>query len=749
MIKCKFVILSLLLLIFAQSGIAQDSDPGNLTLERIFSSREFSRERFGPAFWSNDGSSYTTLEPSGEIEGSFDIVQYNPNNHAQKIVISAAQLIPVDTNTPLNIENYAIAPDDKTVLIYTNSQRVWRQNTRGDYWLLNLDNWDLNQLGGVAPSSSLMFATYSPNSDNVAFISGNNIYVEDMRTKNITQLTFDGSNTIINGTFDWVYEEELSLRNGYRWSPDGKHIAFWQLDAEEVGEFYMINTTDSIYTKIVPVQYPKAGTTNSAARIGVVNTRDGAKRWLDIPGNPQEQYIARMEWAHNSEEVVIQLLNRLQNTLQIIVGNIETGETTTVFTEQDEAWVDINDDFRWIENGDSFIWFSERDGWKHIYKISINGNEIVLLTPGNFDVVSIQSIDEKNGVIYFVASPDYATQRYLYRTSLEGSGEIVRITPDQLSGTHSYNISPNSQWAFHTYSSYDIPPITELISLPDHTSIVLLNDNESLHTNVSKLKKNSVEFFQISISEDDELDAWLIKPYNFDPQKRYPLLLYLYGGPAAQTVLDRWSGSRYLWHQMLAQEGYLVMSIDNRGTPAPRGRDWRKVIYKKIGILDTSDQAKALRSVLLERSYIDPERIGIWGWSGGGTMSLNQIFRYPDLYKTAIAVAPVTDLRLYDTIYQERYMGLPDENSYEYTIGSPIAFAENLEGNLLIIHGTGDDNVHYQNTEVLVNELVRNNKHFSMMSYPNRTHGIYEGKNTSRHLYELMTRYLRENLPVH
>ncbi len=353
--------------------------------------------------------------------------------------------------------------------------------------------------------------------------------------------------------------------------------------------------------------------------------------------------------------------------------------------------------------------------WKHLYKISINGNEIALLTPGNFDVVSIQSIDEKNGVIYFVASLDYATQRYLYRTSLEGSGEIVRITPDQLSGTHSYNISPNSQWAFHTYSSYDIPPITELISLPDHTSIVLLNDNESLHTNVSKLKKNSVEFFQISISEDDELDAWLVKPYNFDPQKRYPLLLYLYGGPAAQTVLDRWSGSRYLWHQMLAQEGYLVMSIDNRGTPAPRGRDWRKVIYKKIGILDTSDQAKALRSVLLERSYIDPERIGIWGWSGGGTMSLNQIFRYPDLYKTAIAVAPVTDLRLYDTIYQERYMGLPDENSYEYTIGSPIAFAENLEGNLLIIHGTGDDNVHYQNTEVLVNELVRNNKHFSMM----------------------------------
>ena len=375
--------------------------------------------------------------------------------------------------------------------------------------------------------------------------------------------------------------------------------------------------------------------------------------------------------------------------------------------------------------------------------------KLQLLTPGNFDVVSIQSIDEKNGVIYFVASPDYATQRYLYRTSLEGSGEIVRITPDQLSGTHSYNISPNSQWAFHTYSSYDIPPITELISLPDHTSRVLLNDNESLHINVSKLKKKSVEFFQISIGEDDELDAWLIKPYNFDSQKRYPLLLYLYGGPAAQTVLDRWSGSRYLWHQMLAQEGYLVMSIDNRGTPAPRGRDWRKVIYKKMGILDTSDQAKALRSVLLERSYIDPERIGIWGWSGGGTMSLNQIFRYPDLYKTAIAVAPVTDLRLYDTIYQERYMGLPDENSYEYTIGSPIAFAENLEGNLLIIHGTGDDNVHYQNTEVLVNELVRNNKHFSMMSYPNRTHGIYEGKNTSRHLYELMTCYLRENLPVH
>ncbi len=749
MIKYKIVILSLLLLIVAQLGIAQDSDSGNLTLERIFSSQEFSQGRFGPAFWSNDGSRYTTLEPSGEIEGSFDIVQYNPNNHARKIVISAAQLIPVDTNTPLIIENYTIAPDNKTVLIYTNSQRVWRQNTRGDYWLLNLDNWDLNQLGGVAQPSSLMFATYSPNGDKIAFVSGNNIYVEDIKTKNITQLTFDGSNTIINGTFDWVYEEELSLRNGYCWSPDGNHIAFWQLDAKDVGEFYMINTTDSLYTEIVPVQYPKAGTTNSTGRIGVVNIRDSVKRWLDIPGNPQEQYIARMEWAHNSEEVVIQLLNRLQNTLQIVVGNTETGETTTVFTEQDEAWVDINDDFRWIENGDSFIWLSERDGWKHIYKVSNNGNEISLLAPGNFDVVSIQSIDEKNGLIYFIASPDNPTQRYLYRTTLQEGGDIVRITPDRLSGTHSYKISPNSQWSFHTYSSYDTPPITELISLPDHTSIVLLNENESLHTNVSNLKRNSVEFFHISIDEDDELDAWLIKPYNFDPQKRYPLLLYLYGGPAAQTVLDRWSGSRYLWHQMLAQEGYLIMSIDNRGTPAPRSRNWRKAIYNKLGILDTSDQAQALKSVLFERSYIDSERIGIWGWSGGGTMSLNQIFRYPDLYKTAIAVAPVTDLRLYDTIYQERYMGLPDENSYEYTIGSPITFAEKLEGNLLIIHGTGDDNVHYQNTEVLINELVRNNKHFSMMSYPNRTHGIYEGMNTSRHLYELMTRYLRENLPVY
>ena len=375
-------------------------------------------------------------------------------------------------------------------------------------------------------------------------------------------------------------------------------------------------------------------------------------------------------------------------------------------------------------------------------------------------MISVQSIDEKDGSVYYIASPDNPTQRYLYRSALDGSGKVERVTPISQNGSHKYQISPDSKWAFHTYSSFDTPPVIELVRLPEHKTIRTLADNSELWEKLSKLKKHPTEFFRIDIGAPRFhggklapatagvlLDGWCMKPPDFDSEKQYPLFFYVYGEPAGQTVMDRWGEEKYLWHLMLAQRGYLVMSVDNRGTPAPRGRAWRKCIYRRIGILASADQAAATRAIIKSRPYIDPARIGIWGWSGGGSMSLNAIFRYPDLYHTAMAIAFISNQRFYDTIYQERYMSLPDDNEEGYKNGSPITYAHQLKGNLLIVHGTGDDNCHYQNCQALVNELIKHNKHFTMMSYPNRTHSIKEGENTRRHLYELLTRFLNENLP--
>lgn len=723
----------------------QTPDSTLLTLERIFSSREFAAERFGPARWVDNGAGYTTLESSTETSGGTDIVRYETATGRREILVSAARLVPAGVKSALNIDDYQWSPDRQRLLIFTNSQRVWRRNTRGDYWVLDLTTWQLRQLGGNAKPSALMFAKFSPDSRAAGYVRENNIYVEDLSSGKIIQITSDGSRTIINGTFDWVYEEEFDLRDGWRWSPDSKAIAFWQLDAAGVRDFLLINNTDSLYSFVIPVQYPKVGTTNSACRVGVVSASGGETRWLDVPGDPRNNYIARMDWAASSEEIVLQHVNRLQNTNEVMLGNARTGAVRTMITEKDSAWVDVGDDLHWLENGKQFTWVSERDGWRHVYLISRDGAKARLITPGAYDVESVQNIDEPGGWLYFIASPDNPAQRYLYRTRLDGKGGMERLTPADLRGTNSYNISPDTKWAFHNYSTIDMPRSTVLVSLPEHKVVRQLASNQKLRAKVRTLKQKSSEFFRVNIGGGGELDGWMMKPYNFDASKKYPVLFHVYGEPAGQTVLDNWGGNK-LWHLMLAQQGYIVISVDNRGTPAPRGRAWRKSVYRQIGILASQDQAAACR-VIRRWPFVDSTRIGIWGWSGGGSMTLNMMFRAPELYHTGMSVAPVTDQRYYDTIYQERYMGLPGGNPDGYKNGSPVTFAHQLQGHLLLVHGTGDDNVHYQSSEALINALVKANKPFTMMAYPNRSHGIFEGQGTTRHLYELLTRYLQEHLP--
>jgi dipeptidyl-peptidase-4 len=724
--------------------VAQRTQP--LTLDRIFASPEFASQRFGPARWLEDGS-YTTVEPSRATNGTgaLEIVRYDARSGRRRVMISAAQLTPATRTTPLVVEDYTWSDDGARLLIFTNSQRVWRQNTRGDYWVLDVGVGRLRQLGGDAPESTLMFAKFSPGGDRVGYVRQNNVYVEDLVSGEITQLTHDGSTTIINGTFDWVYEEEFSLRDGFRWSPDGTQIAYWQLDASGIRDFYLINNTDSLYSFVIPIQYPKTGTTNSAGRVGVVPAAGGRTTWFAIEGDPRNNYIARMEWAANSDEIVVQYLNRLQNTNRVMLGTAATGAVRTVFTDTDDAWVDVVDDLRWLDEGRRFTWVSERDGWRRAYLVSRDGGNVTPITPAETDVMSVELINEADGWLYYIASPDNAAQRYLYRVRLDGRGDAERISPAD-PGTHGYQISPDGTWAFHTYSTFGTPPVISLVSLPDHRVIRTVADNAPLQQRLATVNALETEFFRVDVGEGVELDAWMMRPHNFDPARKYPILFFVYGEPAGQTVLDRWGGVRYLWHTLLTERGYIVASMDNRGTPAPRGRDWRKIVYGEIGTISSQDQANGVRRIIADRPYVDGDRVGIWGWSGGGSSTLSAMFRYPDVYHTGMSVAPVPDQRYYDTIYQERYMGLPQENVEGYRNGSPITYADRLVGNLLVVHGTGDDNVHYQGTEALINRLIEHNKDFTMMAYPNRSHGIYEGRGTTRHVYGLLTRYLMENL---
>ncbi|MGA7838393.1 MAG: S9 family peptidase [Ignavibacteriaceae bacterium] len=746
----KKLLILLIIFYYIQPVLAQEKkeDKSIITLERLFERGSFSSERFGPVRFLDNGKGYTSLESSEDVKDARDIIKYDTESGDREILVSASLLIPEDDTTALAISNYEWSPDKNMLLIFTNTARVWRYNTRGDYWVLNLSTKKLMKLGGNAPESSLMFTKFSPDNKKVAYVSEHNVFVQNLSDGKITQLTFDGSKTTINGTFDWVYEEELDDRDGFRWSPDSKHIAYWQLDASGIGEFLMINTTDSIYSYTIPVQYPKAGTTNSACKVGVVSADGGETIWMKVPGDSRNNYIARMDWTGNSDEIYVQHLNRLQNKLDIMLCDIKSGDAKTILTENDKAWIDVNDDMHWFNDGKNFTWVSERDGWRHVYDVSRDGENVKLLTPGNFDVIEIESIDFDNGWIYYIASPENPTQRYLFRVSLDGKGTIEQITPKELSGTNSYQVSDGSNYAIHNFSNINTPNTTDLVELPSHKVVRSLVTNEKLKETINALKKLPVEFFKVDIGNNLKLDGWMVKPPNFDPEKKYPVLYYLYGHPAAQTVVDRWGGFNYLWYLMLAQHGYIVMSVDNRGTPAPRGREFRKYLYKNVGGVTSKDQADAMKGIIDNYSFVDATRIGVWGWSGGAVSTLNLMFRYPDIFNTGMAVAPVTDERLYDTIYSERYMGLPADNADGYKESAPLTYAHQLKGNLLVVHGSGDDNVHYQNTERLINELVKYNKTFSMMEYPNRSHGIYEGAGTRLHLYTLLTNYLYHNLPA-
>ena len=717
-----------------QTGMA---DKSQLTLNRIYGGDEFKTSTKG--FRWHNGSEYTALEDSKAEKGQ-ELVAYDAATGERSVLVSASELIPDGLDTPIKVEDYSFSKNSALALIYTNSKRVWRKNSRGDYWLLDRTAGKLRQLGGEADPASMMFAKFSPDGSKVAFVRERQIFVEDLLTQNIRCLTPNSSTTIVNGTADWVNEEELNIRDGFRWSPCGEAIAYWQFDVDGVAPYPLVNNTKALYPEITWVPYPKVGQRNSACRIGVVSLASQKTVWMQLPGDPREHYVSTISW--HQEQLLIQQLNRHQNVKRVFAANRQNGVVEKIAVDRDEAWIEADEKISIVGNGRVAL-LSERTGWRKLHLFDQDGGSQVM-APGDFDVIETVHLDEKQDHFYFLASPKKATQRYLYRAALDGTS-AERITPKGFRGVNLYEISPDGNWAFHTHSTFDEPPKTTLVSIPEHDASQKLITNQKLKRKIGRLERLPTEFLRIK-AEGVEYDAWFIKPPGFDPKKKHPLVIYVYGEPADTTVVDRWNGQSYLWHLMLAQRGCFVVSIDNRGTRVPRGRDWRKSIYGKIGVLPPKDQAAALKQLLKDHPYLDADRIAIWGWSGGGSMSLNAVFKYPDLYGTAIAIASVPNQRYYDTIYQERYMGLPAENVDGFREGSPINYVENLKGNLLIIHGTGDDNCHYQTFEMLLAELIRHDKDFSMMAYPNGTHAIREGKNTTMHLRRLMTQYLLDHL---
>ena len=732
-----------------------------LSLEQIYKEKDFKAERSTYFTWLDDGTGYTVLEERESdknnqddkakddehgVKGN-DIVFYNADGTGRKVLVSYEKLIPKGEKEPLTVESYQWSKDGKWLMVFTNGEQVWRSRSRGDFWLLNLETDSLYQLGGEnIEAKKLMFAKFSPDSSKVAYVRDNNIYMEKVGSKAVTALTTDGNDTIVNGNFDWVYEEEFTIRDGFRWSPDNKSIAYWQLDTSGVKYFTMINNTDDLYPTLKEFPYPKAGEMNSAVKVGVVSLSDKKTRWAELGGDNRDRYIPRISWAGTGESLMIQDLNRPQSHNKVWLFDWQKQQLTKILEDKDDAFIEWFYKANWSKDGKFFIWHSERDGWRHLYRVSRDGKTVVDLTPGEYDIIDMLALNEDKNVMYFTASPDDPGQRYLFRTSLDGSSKPMRVTPESFDGSNSYYMSKDTSWAMHTFSKFGTPPMKEIIKVSDHSNVKTLVENKALKEKLATEQLPTHEFFTVNARDGVELDGYIMFPANMDKSKKYPIVFYVYGEPWGSTVQDRWEGNSYLYKSYLTQQGFIVASVDNRGTRAPKGRDWRKSIYKKIGSITVRDQVDALDAMAKRWDVIDTDRVGVWGHSGGGSSTLNLLFRHGDKYKVGIASAPVPDIRLYDTIYQERYAGNPNTDPDSYDNTSPITFAKDLQGKLLLIHGTGDDNVHYQGSERLINELVKHNKQFEFFSYPNRSHSLREGEGTTLHYHTMMANFFEKHL---
>lgn len=533
-------------------------------------------------------------------------------------------------------------------------------------------------------------------------------------------------------------------------SADEKYVSFVEVDRTEIRKRSVLVPGDPSYPGVTERQFARVGGRIDALRVGIVSTSDGEVTWVPIEIPEEGIYLGKVEWVGDSQELLVETVSRFRDRRTFWLATPD-GRMTRITGEENEAWAigshQINLGAHWIHDHTAFIYISEKDGWRHAWLCSRDGKTDTLLTPGEFDLIDRAHVDEQGGWYYFYASPDNATQKFLYRVPLDGSGKKQRVTPGNQEGTHDYQISPNAKWAIHTRSTINTPPVVDLVELPNHRVVRVLEGNAAMAAKMKRRFPHPVEFVQIDIGEGVVMDASITKPKDFDPTKKYPLFVYVYGEPYLQTVLDRWGAAQVDFHRVVADAGYVVVSIDNRGTAAPKGAAWRRSVFGSLGPLSTEDQAAAIKKLAAMKSYVDLERVGIWGWSGGGSNTLNAMFRKPDVYHVGIAVVPKPQPHLYNAWFQEIYMRTREVNADGYKRSAPINFAEGLKGDLLIVTGSGETNTHIQIIEGLVDRLIELGKPFDYMVYPNRDHGLREGPGSVVHVRMLILRYLIEHLP--
>jgi len=724
--KFSFNAALLFFFIFCFETLPQQKE---LTVELIQTNRDFFGKNLSGVQWFSGGEKFSFLKRDPAAKAAA-IYEHDCKTGEEKILVSGNDLKLKPEDQPFAIQNYEWLPNEK-YLLFTGTLPARSLKTGGAFYIYEIAKKKFFELASSEKTQEN--ARCSPDGEKLAFVRDNNVFVVDIQSQKETQLTFDGSATRLNGNFDWVYEEEFGIINGIEWSPDSKRIAFWQLDQSQVPELH-IAKWDSLYLNFLDMRYPKAGTRGSFVKIGITEIASPKIIWVDL-GEETDIYIPRIKFTADANYLSLQRLNRLQNTLDLLFADAATGKTKTVFTETDSCWIDINDNLNFFKNKKYFTWTSGKDGFQHIYLFDYSGKQIKQLTKGNFEVDKILGIDETNKQIFFTSNERNTINSDLYSVNFE-SGARSRIT--EAKGWHSVNLSSNQKYFIDRYSNANLIGSSYLYNASGKkVRDLVVNDMSAF----KDYNFSQVEFFRFKTTDGVELDASIIKPANFDPSKKYPVLVNNYSGPGSKTVMDLFG--RDLWFQLLAQKGYIVFALDNRGTGG-RGELFKKMVYKNLGYWEVNDQIEGAK-YLASLPYVDASRIGIWGWSYGGYMSALTLMKAADYFKAAVAVAPVTDWKFYDNIYTERYMSTPRLNPKGYESSSVIRSANQLKGKLLLIHGTADDNVHFENSAALVTKLIEENKQFQTMYYPEKNHSIYGGK-TRLHLYQLMTEFILNNL---
>ncbi len=728
------VVLSISLLLLNQGLFSQDTLK-KIDLKEIWQQYKFMGKSVYGINSLKNGKEYTMV-----TNGSLVVYDYRTGDSVRTL-INSNDLVPSGEEEPLRLRSFSMSDNEELFLIPTETEAIYRHSTKSEYYVFNSNTKALFKLSENGKQS---LADFSPDGSRVAFVRDNNLFMVDLNTRDEKQITSDGKrNHIINGTCDWVYEEEFGFTKAFFWSPDGKRIAYYRFDESDVAE-YTLEYYGDLYPKWETYKYPKAGEDNSLVEIHVYALDNGHIAIMDI-GEELDQYIPRIKWTRDPEVLAIQRLNRLQNHLEILLADSRNGDSYTMYSEENKYYIDITDDWTFLENKEQFLMTSERSGYNHIYLYNMDGTLAKQLTSGSWDVTSIYGWDAKSKSVYYQSAESSPLDRDIFKVDLKGKKTKI----SKQAGSNGADFSTNFKYYVGNYSSIGVPPVYTVNDSKGKV-IRVLEDNKALKERLAEYEISKPEFFtlttpEITLPNGDqvELNAWKILPYNFDPEKEYPVLVTIYGGPGSQTVRNSWGGFNYMWYQMLAENGIMIVSVDNRGTGA-RGEEFKKMTYLELGKYETLDYIETAK-VLGEMPYVDKDRIAIFGWSYGGFMSSNALFQGADYYSTAIAVAPVTSWRYYDNIYTERFMRKPQDNASGYDDNSPINHVEKLKGNYLLVHGDADDNVHPQNSMDMFSALVKADKQFDFMLYPNKNHGIYGG-NTRYHLFNKMTDFLYEHL---